>query len=98
MRYTIPSLLQKEIDEERLIPLFWVDWHRLLKGKPIFMTHSIADALSSDEITALWNEFVTWYWYDKPALPKAERLFTTHISCDEVWFVEDDTLIIILFA
>ena len=81
--------LDRAIAEGVLVEIFKNRWQQLSGGKPIVATAQLFNEISLAGLMEIWNEFVHWRKYDKPALPEEDQLFHTGMNDKTVWVIED---------
>jgi hypothetical protein len=83
--------LDRAIADGVLVEIFKNRWKQLSGGKPIVATTALFNEISLAGLMEIWNEFVYWHEYDKPALPEEDQLFHTSMNDKKVWVIEDAT-------
>jgi hypothetical protein len=77
------------VDDGVLVEIFKKRWPELSGGRPIVATAHLFNEVSLAGLLEIWNEFVHWREYDKPALPEEDHLFHTGMNGKSVWVIED---------
>jgi hypothetical protein len=83
--------LDRAIAIGALVEIFKNSWQQISGGKPIVATATLFNEISLAGLMEIWNEFVHWRKYDKPALPEEDQLFHTGMNDKAVWVIEDAT-------
>ncbi|HEX2915594.1 MAG TPA: DUF6573 family protein [Chloroflexia bacterium] len=82
--------LEQAIEDGVLVKLFEKRWPKLTGGKPIVATHSVYIRFSDVVLRNVWNDYVYWKREVERTLPEEKRLFTTIVSGQKVWVMEDE--------
>ena len=83
--------LDRAIEDGVMVEIFKNRWQQISGGKPIVATATLFNEISLAGLMEIWNEFVHWRKYDKPALPDDDQLFHTGMNDKAVWVIEDAT-------
>jgi hypothetical protein len=89
--------LDRAIADGVMVEIFKNRWQQLSGGKPIVATATLFNEISLAGLMEIWNEFVEWRTYDKPALSKEDQLFYTGMNGKRVWVIEDETCFTLMF-
>jgi hypothetical protein len=89
--------LDRAVADGVLIEIFKNRWEQLSGGKPIVATTGLFNEISLAGLMEIWNEFVKWRTYDKPAPSKDDQLFYTCMNGKRVWVIEDETCFTLMF-
>lgn len=89
--------LKQANDDGVLVEIFKNRWQELSGGKPIMATAQIFNEITLAGLLEIWNEFVHWQEYEKPALPEEDHLFHTGMNDKTVWVTEDSAAYTIMY-
>jgi hypothetical protein len=94
----ISTYSQKQaIEDGVLVEIFKNRWQQLSGGKPIVATAHLFNEVSLAGLMEIWNEFVHWREFDKPALPEEDQLFHTGMNDKTVWVIEDEAAFTLMY-
>ena len=89
--------LDRAVADGVLVEIFKDRWAELSGSKPIVVTANLFNEISLAGLMEIWDEFVHWRKYDKPALPEEDQLFRTGMNDKTVWVIEDDASFTLMY-
>jgi len=89
--------LEQAIEDDVLVEWSKDDWQVLSGGKPIVVTRHLFDYVSINDLHDLWNTFIGWKVNIKETLPEEDQLFVTEIEGKNVWVIEDQQAITMMY-
>jgi len=89
--------LEQAIEDGVLVEWSKGDWQVLSGGKPIVVTTHLFDFVSINDLHDLWNTFIDWKVNIKETLPEEDQLFVTEIEGKNVWVIEDQQAITMMY-
>jgi hypothetical protein len=89
--------LEQAIEDGVLVEWSKGDWQLLSGGKPIVVTTHLFDYASINDLDDLWNKFIDWKGKIKETLPEEDQMFVTEIEGKNVWVIEDQQAITMMY-
>ena len=89
--------LEQAIEDGVLVEWSKGDWQLLSGGKPIVVTTHLFDYVSINDLHDLWNTFIDWKANVKETLPEEDQMFVTEIEGKNVWVIEDQQAITMMY-
>jgi hypothetical protein len=89
--------LEQAIEDGVLVEWQKDDWQVLSNGKPIVVSRHLYDCVSLNDVHDLLNTFIDWKVNIKETLPEEDQLFVTEIEGKNVWVIEDQQAITMLY-
>ena len=72
-------------------------WQFRSNGKPIVVTTHLFDCVSLTDLHDLWNKYADWKRNVKDVLPEEDQMFVTEIEGKNVWVIEDQQAITMMY-
>ena len=89
--------LEQAIEDGVLVEWQKDDWQRLSNGKPIVVTRHLFDCVSLNDLHDLLHTYIVWKANVKDTLPEEDQLFVTELDGKNVWVIEDQQAITMMY-
>ncbi len=89
--------LEQAIADGTLVEIFKGHWDVMTGGKPVVATKAIFAMLGPAAIAHVWSEYVDWWKARTEAGLPVDAVFSTHMNGSEVWVLEDQQAVTILY-
>jgi len=93
--------LEQAIEDGVLVEVFGYNIkdfvERYTNGKPVVATAHLFAQVSQTDLTDLWNKYVEWRLNVKELLPEEDQMFVTEIEGKNVWVIEDQQAITMMY-
>lgn len=93
--------LEQAIEDGVLVEVFSYNIkdfvEKYTNGKPVVATAHLFGQVSETNLTDLWNKYIEWRLNVMDVLPEEDQMFVTEIDGKNVWVIEDQQAITMMY-